>query len=58
LQLAACVTGGWGEKAWETDCREAACQSSRKSQFGGTNPAVRVHALLLEYNRKGRGGVS
>jgi hypothetical protein len=37
------VTGGWRD---ETRSRNGKNPKPRKNQFGGENPAVRVHAVL------------
>jgi hypothetical protein len=45
LTTAVISTGGWRD---ETRSRNGQNPKPRKSHFGGENPAVRVHAVLLE----------
>src|SRR6187401_461731 len=42
LQLAGCVTGGWGEKGWEKE----SSQSPEPTPKNAQSPSCPVHALL------------
>jgi hypothetical protein len=56
-KVMASVTGGWGEEGCETDCREAACQSSEQFPNSAPNLSRPVHLGMMasdQLQRKNR----